>query len=87
MRSPVAERSAHASIAGEIKNADGIDAVRAALSRLFERFELHMPNDGEERGQIKAHIRPDAIELVEDGEGGADRKLGREALADNHFNS
>jgi hypothetical protein len=69
-------------IAGEIQNADGIDAVRAVLGRLFERFEIRMPE-----AKIRAHIRPDAIELVEDGEGGATRELRREALADNHFNS
>jgi hypothetical protein len=28
-------------IAGEVRDAEGIDAVRAALSRLFERFVLH----------------------------------------------
>ena len=29
-----------AAIAGEVKDADGLDAVRAALSRLFERFVI-----------------------------------------------
>jgi hypothetical protein len=28
-------------IAGEVRDSEGIDAVRAALSRLFERFVLH----------------------------------------------
>jgi site-specific DNA recombinase len=63
------------SIAGEVKSADGIDALRAALGRLFEKFVVHMPD-----AQIKAHIRPDAIELVEDARGGVTRKLRREPL-------
>jgi hypothetical protein len=28
-------------IAGEVANASTLDAIRAALTRLFERFELH----------------------------------------------
>ncbi len=33
-------------IAGEIQDAEGIDAVRAALTRLFESFTLSVPEDG-----------------------------------------
>lgn len=68
-------------VVGQIQSADGIDAVRAALGRLFSSFELHPVKDGEERGRIRAHIREDAIELVEDGNGQVTRKLRREGLA------
>jgi hypothetical protein len=34
-----------AAIAGEITDADGVDAVRAALARLFERFEIRRRAD------------------------------------------
>jgi site-specific DNA recombinase len=36
-------------IAGEIEDAEGVEAVRAALTRLFERFTLH-PRDGASYG-------------------------------------
>jgi hypothetical protein len=81
-------------------DAESIDAARAALVRLFERFELRMPPDGEGRGQIKGRIREDAIEYVkvpeeEDGASGQGSRPGyiprlrREplAVADNHFSS
>jgi hypothetical protein len=32
-------------IAGEITDADGVDAVRAALARLFKGFVIHPPAD------------------------------------------
>lgn len=86
-------------IVGEIRDAESIDAAGAALGRLFERFELHMPPDGEGRGHIRGTIRQDAIEYVTvEEEEGASRqgskpgyipRLRREPLplADNHFNS
>jgi cell division protein FtsB len=72
-------------VAGEVRDAGDVDAVRAALGRLFSHFTLYMPEQ-----QIKARIRPDAIELVEDIEGGVTRKLRREPISrttENHFSS
>jgi hypothetical protein len=39
-----------------------------------------MPKGGKERGQVKAHIREDAIELVEEERGEVTRRLRREAV-------
>lgn len=44
-----------AAIAGEVKDADGLDAVRAALSRLFERFVIRRQT---ERVHVELIVAP-----------------------------
>jgi hypothetical protein len=46
-------------IAGQVQDAESLDAVRAALTRLFERFVIHIdPNAG--TGRIEVVRRPEA---------------------------
>ena len=52
-------------IAGEVQDAEGIDAVRAALTRLFERLILHVPGSNWFRhDDIKPSIRAGSLEGV-----------------------
>jgi hypothetical protein len=60
LRKLAAIRSA---IVGEVNDAEGIDAVRAALLRLFERFVVHVDGD---QGRIEAIVRHDAIRTVDE---------------------
>ena len=53
-----------AAIADEVSDSNGIDAVRAALLRLFERFAVYVDHDTKE-GRIEAVVRRDAIKTVE----------------------
>jgi site-specific DNA recombinase len=53
-----------AAIADEVSDTDGIDAVRAAFLRLFERFVVHVDRDTKD-GRIDAIVRRDAIRTVE----------------------
>ena len=46
-------------VAGEVTGADGIEAVRAALMRLFERLVVHADRETKE-GRIEAFVRPEA---------------------------
>ncbi len=51
--------------AGEVQDAEGIDAVRAALTRLFERLILHVPGSNWFRhDDIKPSIRAGSLEGV-----------------------
>lgn len=51
-------------IAGEVKDADGIEAVRAALLRLFERFIVHVDHKTRQ-GRIESIVRDEAVQTVE----------------------
>ena len=64
-----------AAIVGEVREAEGVDAVRAALARMFERFVLHRKDSPSAPTQLHAElamgapgyliepvIRPEAIE-------------------------
>ena len=50
-------------IAGEVNDSEGVDAVRAALLRLFERFVVYADGD---QGRIEAIVRHDAIRTVDE---------------------
>jgi DNA invertase Pin-like site-specific DNA recombinase len=52
-------------IAGEVKDAEGVDAVRAALLRLFERFVVYVDVETGQ-GRIEAIVRHDAIRTVDE---------------------
>lgn len=44
-------------VAGEVRDAEGISAVRAALPRLFERFIIHVDHETGQ-GRLEAVVKP-----------------------------
>jgi hypothetical protein len=54
-----------AAIVGEVRDSTGIEAVRAALLRLFDRFVVHLDPETHS-GRIEAVIRPEHVATVDE---------------------